>query len=229
MRFLVVEDHIGMADQLGKAFSERHHNVKVVGDGEEGVFEASEFDYTLAVVDLGLPGLSGLELIKRLRKAGNTIPIIVLTARSDVESVVQAMEAGADDYLKKPVYSEELFAHIEAVLRRVLGDTNLVDPTLTYGTLSLDTRKRQVFRAGEPVELTRAEYEILEFLWRQAGKVLSKKKIADSYQRDPTVDTSANSIEGLIGRIKRKIDPDKTLKPIETVRGMGYRFLEAND
>ena len=226
MRFLVVEDHVGMADQLGKGFAERGYAAKLVANGEEGLFEAQEIDYTLAVVDLGLPGMSGLELIKRLRQSGNTLPIVVLTARDDVETIVRAMEAGADDYLKKPVYFEELFAHIEAVLRRVLGDPKLDDPVLEYAQLSLDTRKRIVTRGAQRIELTRAEYEILEHLWRNAGRVQSKKTIADSYQRDPGADPRANSVEGLVGRIKRKIDPDKVLQPIETVRGRGYLFRE---
>jgi two-component system response regulator PhoP len=226
MRFLIVEDHIGMADQLAKGFSERGYSAKVVDNGEEGLFEAQEIDYTLAVVDLGLPGMSGLQLIKRLRQSGNQLPVIVLTARTDVETIVQAMEAGADDYLKKPVYIQELFAHIEAVLRRVLGDPKLDEPVLEYAQLSLDTRKRIVTRDSQRVELTRAEYEILEHLWRNAGRVQSKKTIADSYQRDPGAYTKANSVEGLVGRIKRKIDPDKSLQPIETVRGRGYLFRE---
>ncbi|MDJ0878580.1 MAG: response regulator transcription factor [Halieaceae bacterium] len=227
MRFLIVEDHVGMADQLAKGFRERGYNAKFVGDGEEGLFEASEIDYTLAVIDLGLPGMSGLELIRKLRQAGNKVPIIVLTARNDVESIVQAMEAGADDYLKKPVYLEELFAHIDAVLRRVLGDPQLDNPVLEFGSLQLDRHKRVVTRGAEPVELTKAEYEILEHLWRNAGRVQSKKSIADSYQRDPGADPKANSVEGLVGRIKRKIDPDKSLLPIETVRGHGYLFRES--
>ncbi len=227
MRFLIVEDHVGMADQLAKGFHERGYNAKFVGNGEEGLFEASEIDYTLAVIDLGLPGMSGLDLIRELRKAGNKVPIIVLTARNDVESIVQAMEAGADDYLKKPVYLEELFAHIDAVLRRVLGDPQLDSPVLAFGNLQLDRHKRVVTRGAEPVELTKAEYEILEHLWRNAGRVQSKKTIADSYQRDPGADPKANSVEGLVGRIKRKIDPDKSLLPIETVRGHGYLFRES--
>lgn len=226
MRFLIVEDHVGMADQLAKGFAERGYQAKLVGNGEDGLFEAQEIDYTLAVIDLGLPGMSGLDLIKRLRKSGNTTPIIVLTARDDVESIVQAMEAGADDYLKKPVYFAELFAHIEAVLRRVLGDPKLDDPVLEYDELCLDTRKRIVSRGDERIDLTRAEYEILEHLWRNAGRVQSKKAIADGYQRDPGADPKANSVEGLVGRIKRKIDPDKSLQPIETVRGRGYMFRE---
>jgi two-component system response regulator PhoP len=226
MRFLIVEDHIGMADQLATGFADNGYTAKVVGDGEEALFEAREIDYTLLVVDLGLPGMDGLALIRQLRREGNTVPIIVLTGRDDVESIVQAMEAGADDYLKKPVYMEELIAHIQAVLRRVLGDPKLDDPVLEFGDLCLDTRKRMVTRAAEPVELTRAEYEILEHLWRHAGKVQSKKRIADSYQRDPGADPKANSVEGLVGRIKRKIDPDRQLSPIETVRGRGYMFRE---
>jgi two-component system response regulator PhoP len=227
MRFLVVEDHVGMAEQLAEGFSARGYNARVVGDGEEGLFEAREIDYTLAVIDLGLPGMSGLELIKQLRKEGNKIPIVVLTARDDVETIVQAMEAGADDYLKKPVYFEELFAHIEAVLRRVLGDPRLDEPVLSFGALCLDTRRKLVTRGDDRVELTRAEYEILEHLWRNAGRVQSKKTIADSYQRDPGADPKANSVEGLVGRIKRKIDPEKSLQPIETVRGRGYLFRES--
>ncbi|MEP5763175.1 MAG: response regulator transcription factor [Halieaceae bacterium] len=226
MRFLIVEDHLGMADQLAKGFAERGYIAQLAHNGEDGLFEAQEIDYTLAVIDLGLPGMSGLDIIKRLRQAGNKLPIIVLTARDDVESIVQAMEAGADDYLKKPVYMEELFAHIEAVLRRVLGDPKLDDPVLEFNELQLDTRKRLVTRAGERIELTRAEFEILEHLWRNAGRVQSKKTIADSYQREPGSDPKANSVEGLVGRIKRKIDPGKTLQPIETVRGRGYMFRD---
>jgi two-component system response regulator PhoP len=226
MRFLIVEDHVGMADQLSTGFSQRGYKTKIVDNGEEGLYEVQEVDYTLAVIDLGLPGMSGLELIHTLRKSGNDIPIVVLTARDDVESIVQAMEAGADDYLKKPVYLEELLAHIEAVLRRVLVDPRLGDPVLHFGSLSLDTRKRMVSRGGDRVELTRAEYEILEHLWRNAGRVQSKKSIADSYQRDTDNTPSANSIEGLVGRIKRKIDPDGSVMPIETVRGRGYLFRE---
>jgi two-component system response regulator PhoP len=226
MRILIVEDHIGMADQLATGLADHGYNARIVDNGEDGLFEAQEIDYTLAVIDLGLPGMSGLDIIKRLRKAGNKIPIIVLTARSDVESIVQAMEAGADDYLKKPVYIEELIAHMEAVLRRTLGDPKLDEPVLQFDELQLDTRKRIVTRAGARIELTRAEFEILEHLWRNAGRVQSKKTIADSYQRDPGVDPRANSVEGLVGRIKRKIDPGKTLQPIETVRGRGYLFRE---
>lgn len=226
MRFLIVEDHVGMADQLSKGFSARGYSARVVPSGEEGLFEATEIDYTLAVIDLGLPGMSGLELIRQLRRGGNQMPIVVLTARDDVESIVQAMESGADDYLKKPVYIEELFAHIEAVLRRTLGDPKLDEPVLEYALLRLDTRKRMVSCGDQRIELTRAEYEILEHLWRNAGKVQSKKTIADSYQRDPGADPRANSVEGLVGRIKRKIDPDKHLQPIETVRGRGYLFRE---
>ena len=227
MRFLIVEDHVGMADQLARGFDERGYNARFVDNGEEGLYEATEIDYTLAIVDLGLPGMSGLELIRKLRKAGNAVPIIVLTARHDVESIVQAMEAGADDYLKKPVYMEELFAHMEAVLRRVHGDPRLDEPVLQFGELVLDRRRRTVTRGEQAVDLTRAEYEILEHLWRNAGKVQSKKTIADSYQRDPGADPKANSVEGLVGRIKRKLDPDKTLQPIETVRGHGYLFRDA--
>ena len=119
-----------------------------------------------------------------------------------------------------------MFAHIEAVLRRVLGDPKLDDPVLAFGQLSLDTRKRIVSHGARRIELTRAEYEILEHLWRNAGRVQSKKTIADSYQRDPGADPKANSVEGLVGRIKRKIDPERTLQPIETVRGRGYLFRE---
>ena len=226
MRFLIVEDHVGMADQLSRGFAARDLGVKVVANGEEGLFEAREVDYTLLVVDLGLPGMSGLELIRQLRREANNVPIVVLTARDDVESIVQAMEAGADDYLKKPVYFEELFAHIEAVLRRVLGDPRLDDPVMRFADLALATRKRVVTRNSEPVELTRAEYDILEHLWRNAGQVQSKKSIADAYQRDPGADPRANSVEGLVGRIKRKIDPGKRLLPIETIRGRGYMFRE---
>ncbi len=226
MRFLLVEDHLRMADQLARGFDERGHTVKVVHNGADGLHEALEIDYTLAVVDLGLPELSGLDLIKRLRTAGRTTPVIVLTARDDVQSVVEAMEAGADDYLKKPVYLEELFAHIDAVLRRVLGASAGRGHQRRFGPLALDTNQRCVRFSDELLELTRAEYDILEHLWLHQGKVQSKKSIADAYQREPGADTRANSVEGLVGRIKRKVDPKGDLKPIQTVRGQGYLFRD---
>jgi len=226
MRFLVVEDHAGMASQLGQAFRDRGYQVTVVHDGREGLYEAREVDYTLALVDLGLPGLSGLELIRALRRDDRRLPIVVLTARDDVATIVEAMEAGADDYLKKPVYTAELFAHIEAVLRRSQGGARQQPGLLEFGPLQLDTRKRVVLRDGERVDLTRAEFDILEHLWRNAGRVQSRKAIADNYQREPGADVRANSVDGLVGRIKRKLDPQRTLNPIETVRGRGYLFRE---
>ena len=151
---------------------------------------------------------------------------IVLTARTQVAQVVDALEAGADDYLKKPIEVPEVLAHIDAVLRRASAASHSLDPVMRYSSYELDVRRRELRMRGCLVELTTAEMAILEKLWRNAGCVLSKREIAESYQKDPDVETSANSVEGLVGRLKKKcLDKTGDVEiPIKTVRGQGYLF-----
>ena len=222
MRFLIVEDHVGMADQLSKGFRERGYNAKFVGDGEEGLFEATEIEYTLAVIDLGLPGMSGIDLIRQLRKAGNKVPIIVLTARNDVESIVQAMEAGADDYLKKPVYLEELFAHIDAVLRRVLGDPQLDNPVLEFGELQLDRRKRIVTRGADPIELTRSVSP-----WTVSGATGSENRTSITWSTG-TWEAPSNGVPArTCGAASSRATSPRSTKPLSSMSSAPPSFPHA--
>ncbi len=177
----------------------------------------------LAVIDLGLPGMPGLDIIRTLRGEGRDLPILILTARGKWEEKVTGLEAGADDYLVKPFHMEELLARVKALLRRANGSSR---EELAFGPLSLDTGGQQVSLNGSAVELTAYEYRLLEYLARRPGKVISKSELADYlYPHDD--DRDSNVIEVLIGRVRRKIDADNHLKPIETLRGRGYRFTLA--
>lgn len=221
MRLLVVEDEPLLQAQLRNRLVEEGFIVDASGDGEEGLFLASEYPIDLAIIDLGLPGLPGLELIRRLRGEGKAMPILILTARGKWEEKVIGLESGADDYLVKPFHMEELLARIHALLRRATGTT---DHRLQHGPLTLDTRAQTVTLHGKPIELTAYEYRLLEYLARHHDEVVTKARLADYlYPHDD--DRDSNVIEVLIGRLRRKLDPDQTLQPIETLRGRGYRFM----
>ena len=226
MRCLLAEDAPQISRNLSNGLRAAGYTVDAVFDGREAIFFASEFSYEIAIVDLGLPICDGMEVIKAIRAKEFRLPIIVLTARTQVAQVVDALEAGADDYLKKPIEVPEVLAHIDAVLRRASAASHSLDPVMRYSSYELDVRRRELRMHGCLVELTTAEMAILEKLWRNAGCVLSKREIAESYQKDPDVETSANSVEGLVGRLKKKC-LDKTGEveiPIKTVRGQGYLF-----
>lgn len=226
MRCLIAEDEPQLREQLERVLRTAGYTVDAVGSGPEALFHIEEFHYSVAILDLGLPGVGGLDVIQQCRKQGNKTPIVVLTARTRVQQVVEALEAGADDYLKKPVDPDELLAHIAAVLRRY-GDAELLTQTeWKYRGFTLDTKGRRLLCNDIPVALTASEYAILELLWSKNGAVVSKRLIAESYQRDPDIEMSANSVEALIGRIKRKSGSDQHNfgLPIVTVRGAGYRF-----
>lgn len=223
MRVLIIEDEIELQGQIKRRLEGEGFVVDATGDGSEGLFMASEYPLDLAIVDLGLPGLPGLEVIQRLRDDGKHLPILILTARGKWEEKVQGLEAGADDYLVKPFHMEELIARIRALARRATGSGRDV---LHYGPIELDTSAQRVALSGEPVELTSYEYRLFEYLARRAGEVVSKQDLADYlYPHDD--DRDSNVIEVLIGRLRRKLDPDGSTKPIETLRGRGYRFALA--
>ena len=220
MRLLIVEDEVLLAAQVDRFLRENDFVVDMAGDGEEGLYYAREYAYDAAVVDLGLPKLTGIELIKTLRREGNDVPILILTARSDWRDKVGGLESGADDYLTKPFHMEELLARLKVLIRRAAGFASSV---IEHGPMRLDTTSKEVRIAGTLVELTAFEYRLLEFLALNPSRVVSKAELTEHlYEQD--FDRDSNVIEVFIGRLRRKLDPTGRLKPIRTVRGQGYRF-----
>ena len=220
MRILVIEDEKAILQQLVSGLSDQGHVLDQAEDGEEGLFLGSEYPYSLAVIDLGLPKLSGIEVIKKLRAANKEFPILILTARGNWQDKVEGLEAGADDYLVKPFHMEELKARVNALLRRSAGHAS---PLLEFGPISLDTAAKTVSVDGENLELTTYEYNTLEFLVMHHGEVISKTQLTE-HLYDQDFDRDSNVIEVFVGRLRKKLDPSGELKPIATVRGRGYRF-----
>lgn len=220
MRVLVVEDETTLREQLLAQLRQQGYAVDTAADGHEGLFAATEYPCDVGIIDLGLPGLSGIELIRRLRAQGRDFPILILTARGRWQDKVEGLEAGADDYLVKPFHIEELLARLNALVRRTKG---WAQPVLRCGPLQLDTRTQQVSVDDALVELTAFEYKALEYLMLHAGQVLSKTALSE-HLYDEDVDNDSNVIEVFIGRLRRKLDPQQSLRPIETLRGRGYRF-----
>ena len=220
MRVLLVEDEAALREGLRDNLSAAGFTVDLAADGEEGLFAGLEYPLDVAIIDLGLPKLPGLDLIRRLRAEGKTYPILVLTARDRWQDKVQGLDAGADDYVAKPFHFEEVQARLQALLRRSGG---WASATLSCGVVSLDTRAQTVTVEGKPVELTTFEYRILEHLMLKAGEVISKTDLTEHlYEQD--FERDSNVIEVFVGRLRRKLDPDDRIKPIETLRGRGYRF-----
>ncbi|MGH8247333.1 MAG: response regulator transcription factor [Gammaproteobacteria bacterium] len=220
MRLLVIEDEAEIRCQLQSRLRATGYAVDVAADGKEGFFLGSEYPFDLAIVDLGLPGLSGIEIIKRWRGKGINFPILILTARGRWQDKVEGLDAGADDYLVKPFQFEELLARTNALLRRAAG---VARPKLHFGPVELDTVAQSVQVDGQPVELTAHEYKILEYLMLHAGEVISKTALTEHIY-DQDFDRDSNVIEVFIGRLRRKLDPENRYRPIETLRGRGYCF-----
>jgi len=220
MRVLVIEDELTLQQQIREHLEQNKYMVDTSSDGEDGLFNAMEFPIDVAIVDIGLPKLSGIEVIKKIRDAGKDLPILILTARGSWQDKVNGLEAGADDYLVKPFHIEELLARLKALLRRSVGSTNEV---LHYPPIKIDTTSQKLHCDDNLVELTTFEYRTIEYLIRNAGEVLSKQKL-NEYLYPHDEDTDSNVIEVMIGRLRKKIDPDNNIKPIETLRGRGYRF-----
>jgi two-component system response regulator PhoP len=220
MRLLVVEDEDLLRAQLVKALSDAGYVVDSALDGEDGLYQALEYDYDAAVIDLGLPKIDGISLIKKTRDAGKGFPILILTARDNWADKVEGLDAGADDYVVKPFQIEEIKARLNALLRRAAGFSK---PSLDFGPINLDLGAKQLRLNGEKVELTAFEYNVLEYLMLHAGQVVSKTELTEHlYEQD--YDRDSNVLEVFVRRLRQKLDPDQTLKPIETVRGQGYRF-----
>ena len=223
MRILVIEDEASLRAQIAQQLQADGYTVDVSGDGREGLYHASEYPLDAAIVDLGLPGLSGIEVIQRLRALGKNLPILILTARARWQDKVQGLEAGADDYLVKPFQMEELQARLKALLRRAVGSP---DHRLACGPFHFDFSAQTVALHGSLIDLTNFEYRLLVYLVKQRGAVVPKSELADYlYAHDQ--DRDSNVLEVLVGRLRRKLDPDGRLLPIETLRGRGYRFTLA--
>jgi two-component system response regulator PhoP len=224
MRILVVEDEPALREQIRGELEKLSYTVDATGDGKEAYYFASEYPFDAAIVDLGLPGLSGLDVIARLRSEGSQLPILILTARASWQDKVSGLEKGGDDYLTKPFRMEELSARLKALLRRASGATG---KTLRCGPVVLDFSGQTVTLNNERLDLTGYEYRLLEHLVRERHRVLSKDELsAHLYPHDEESDS--NVIEVLVARLRKKMDPRGTLQPIETLRGRGYRFRLAD-
>lgn len=220
MRALIVEDEPKLRQQLTDALTEAGYSIDQAADGEEGLYYGEEYAYDVAIIDLGLPKLNGIELIEQLRDQNFSYPILILTARDDWQDKVEGLEAGADDYLTKPFHMEELLARLNALIRRAAGQAN---STLNIGYLQLNTRTQQVLSREQPITLTAYEYKVLEYLMLNPQKVVSKTELTEHiYAQD--YDRDSNVIEVFIGRLRKKLDPDNLANPIKTLRGRGYRL-----
>jgi two-component system response regulator PhoP len=220
VRLLLIEDDATLRESLASRLRADGFAVEEAGDGREGLYFAQEYPVDLAIVDLGLPELPGIDLIRRVREAGKAFPILVLTARDRWQDKVDGLSAGADDYVVKPFHYEEVAARVNALLRRAGGWASSV---LEAGPIRLDLSRQEVKVDGRTVELTSYEYKIMEYLMVRAGDVISKTELTDRlYEQD--FERDSNVIEVFIGRLRKKLDPDNVLKPIETLRGRGYRF-----
>ncbi len=220
MRLLVIEDEAELRTNLANRLIAEGYQVDQSGDGDDGLFQLQEYPFDAAIIDIGLPGLSGIEIIESMRKDGNTIPILILTARSRWQEKVEGLDAGADDYLVKPFQMEELLARVKALLRRANESANGL---IECGPLSIETSKKQATINHTQLNLTDFEYRLLEYLVLNKNKVSSKSLLAD-YLYPHEDDRDSNVIEVMIGRLRKKLDPDGSLKPIETLRQRGYRI-----
>jgi two-component system response regulator PhoP len=220
MRALVVEDEAALRERVVARLESLGWVVDAAGNGTEGQWMGEEYPLDVAIVDLGLPGVTGLEVIRRWRAAGRGFPVLILTARDRWQDKVEGLEAGADDYLAKPFNMEELLARLRALVRRAAGWTQ---STVAAGAFHLDTARQELSRDGAPLVLTAFEYKLVEYLMLHAGKVVSKTELSEHvYAED--MERDSNVIEVLVGRLRRKLDPGRELDPIETLRGRGYRF-----
>ena len=220
MRVLVVEDDTDIREQLIESLQGDGYIVDAAADGSQGLYYALEYPIDLAIVDLGLPEVSGLEIIKQLRKKGHDYPVIVLTARTRWQNRVEGLEAGADDYVDKPFHHEELLARMRALLRRT---GRWSQSEFSCGPIRLNTSEQRVLLNNNEITLTAYEYKVIEHLMMHAGEVISKTDLTESMYDDDS-DRDSNVIEVFIRRLRMKLDPDGTIIPIETLRGRGYRF-----
>jgi two-component system, OmpR family, copper resistance phosphate regulon response regulator CusR len=222
MRILLVEDEPDAARMIAKGLRERAYAVDVVADGARARQQAEVTDYDALILDVMLPGQDGFSVCRALRAAGTTTPILMLTARDSIESRIEGLDAGADDYLIKPFAFEELMARLRAILRR--GSRPPLAERLQIGELEVDTRARRVSVAGQLIALTAREYALLEHLVRHAGCVVGRAEIAE-HVWDASYDPLSNVIDVYVQRLRRKLGPMSGRQLIETRRGEGYQLV----
>lgn len=223
MRLLVVEDDSRLLTQLDILLQKNGYSVDLADDGQKALFLLQEHTYDLAIIDIGLPIIDGFEVIQKARKNDVSVPILILTARDRWQEKVEGLDAGADDYLTKPFHNEELLARINALIRRAAGKAH---PIIEKGPISLDTLSEEVSVNGQYVDLTAYEYKVLEYLLLNPQKIVSKTELTEHIY-DQDFDLDSNVIEVFVGRLRKKIDPDGSVNPIETLRGRGYRINRA--
>lgn len=225
MRILLAEDDVAIRESVKSRLEDKGYLVDAVDNGADALYCGEEYPIDLAIIDLGLPKVDGIEVIKTLRSQNKSFPILILTARSRWQEKVEGLEAGADDYLTKPFHVEELLARLNALVRRVAGKS---DNVLVNGDLSIDVSSNEVKLQGKYVDLTTSEYRLLSYLMINLDRVVSKSELVDHiYPED--ADKDSNTIEVFIRRLRKKLDPDGKVQPIETLRGRGYRLVAVND
>ena len=216
MRVLVVEDEATLAGQLSAALHEAGYAVDSAADGAQAEFMGQTEPYDAVILDLGLPGMGGLTVLRRWREAGLTVPVLILTARDSWHEKVQGIDGGADDYVTKPFRVEEVLARLRALVRRAAGH---VSPELRWGSIILDPRLARVTRSGVPVKLTSHEFRVLAYLMHHRTRVVPQSELMEHiYARGD--DRDSNTVEVFIARLRRKLGADL----IVTVRGLGYRI-----
>ena len=220
MRAIVIEDDLDIQKQIVDRLQQEGFAVDYTDNGSEGLYLLQEYPCDVAIIDLGLPEMSGLEVIKAIRNEGNSVPVLILTARGRWQDKVEGLDAGADDYLVKPFHHEEMMARIRVLIRRASGWS---DSRIVCDPVSLDTATQRTYVGEREVDLTAFEYKVLEYLMMHEGEVISKTVLTE-HLYDDEADNDSNVIEVFIRRLRQKLDPDESLQPIETLRGRGYRF-----
>ncbi|WP_159821099.1 response regulator transcription factor [Colwellia sp. 20A7] len=220
MRLLLIEDDLALQQNLYKHLIDANYLVDVASDGQTGLFQGQEYPYDAAIIDIGLPIIDGISVIKALRENDISFPILVLTARDSWQDKVSGLDAGADDYLTKPFQTEELFARLNALIRRSAGQAS---PLITNGELTLNTKSLQVEVNNQAIKLSSSEYKLLEYMMLHLDEVTSKAKLTEHIY-DQDFDLDSNVIEVFIRRLRKKLDPTGEYGFIETLRGHGYKL-----
>ncbi len=220
MRLLLVEDDLALQKNLKASLVNSGYSVDVASDGEDGLFQGYEYNYDAAIIDVGLPIIDGISVIRTLRDKNISYPILILTARDHWKDKVSGLDAGADDYLTKPFQTEELLARLNALIRRSAGQAS---PIITNGVLSINTASLEVLVNGKSISLSNSEYRLLEYLMLHQGIVKSKTVLTEHIY-DQDFDLDSNVIEVFIRRLRKKLDPNSQYDFIETHRGAGYKL-----
>ncbi|GAA6172975.1 response regulator transcription factor [Colwellia sp. KU-HH00111] len=225
MRLLLIEDDLALQHNLNEHLTSANYLVDLASDGETGLFQGQEYPYDAAIIDVGLPIIDGISVIRRLRESNIAFPIIVLTARDSWQDKVAGLDAGADDYLTKPFQPQELLARLNALIRRSVGQAS---PLIKNGPLTINTKSLQVEVNNHTVKLSSSEYKLLEYMMLHLDEVTSKAVLTEHIY-DQDFDLDSNVIEVFIRRLRKKLDPTNQYGFIETLRGHGYKLKQLNN